>query len=152
MSRDKLEDYVLRCPSGCGHVNRWHGACEYKPLLVVYLAEKDGERCGVCNKYINAMEEVSIDHIRPVSLGGKNRINNFRLAHRRCNRFRGKRMSRSGKISAVLTKYAEKVRNDLSYEDFLIDILTDLQHLATDDELTLAGLQHWAYTNGGRHE
>ena len=60
-------------------------------LIIFYLFDKHGGRCGVCKKNIRNLEEMSIDHILPVLLGGENKVDNFRLAHQRCNRFRGRR-------------------------------------------------------------
>lgn len=55
---------------------------------VIY--ERDGGRCGICGKKV-ASDQISIDHIIPLSLGGQHTENNVRLAHIRCNVQRGNR-------------------------------------------------------------
>lgn len=47
-----------------------------------------GEKCDI-NAHWNSNEYPSIDHITPVSLGGKDEWENVRLAHRICNSLRG---------------------------------------------------------------
>jgi len=48
------------------------------------VMERDGGTCGICEATC-AREDASIDHIKPVSLGGGHVWANVQLAHRACN-------------------------------------------------------------------
>jgi 5-methylcytosine-specific restriction endonuclease McrA len=45
---------------------------------------RDGERCHICGKPVRR-DQMSLDHIVPIALGGSHTMANVRLAHRRCN-------------------------------------------------------------------
>lgn len=45
--------------------------------------------CGICTKAIERREQISVDHINPLSLGGSNHAYNFQPAHTKCNNRRG---------------------------------------------------------------
>lgn len=45
---------------------------------------RDGMICHLCGKSVIA-KEFSLDHVIPVSRGGRHAENNLRIAHRRCN-------------------------------------------------------------------
>jgi 5-methylcytosine-specific restriction endonuclease McrA len=45
--------------------------------------------CGICDKPIEHRDELSVDHIHPLSLGGKNHHYNYQPAHVKCNNRRG---------------------------------------------------------------
>lgn len=45
--------------------------------------------CGICKLPITRKDQLSIDHIHPKSLGGKNHRNNYQPAHAKCNSRRG---------------------------------------------------------------
>lgn len=66
-------------------------AREYREAVINYLTDRDGRACRICKKDLTYYDEASIDHVKPVCKGGKNELSNFRLVHRRCNRYRGKR-------------------------------------------------------------
>lgn len=53
------------------------------------LIKRDGMMCQLCQEPIDSMDDVTIDHITPVSLGGTDRLDNMRLAHGFCNVERG---------------------------------------------------------------
>lgn len=46
--------------------------------------------CALCNKPV-AKRDASVDHIRPKSFGGTNDPSNIQLAHKLCNRQKGRR-------------------------------------------------------------
>ena len=48
------------------------------------VMERDGGTCGIC-EVTCVREDASIDHIKPVSLGGGHVWANVQLAHRTCN-------------------------------------------------------------------
>ncbi len=51
--------------------------------------------CGLCLFPIASLEEATIDHIKPRSLGGENRGANKQLAHAKCNNFKSDRPIKS---------------------------------------------------------
>lgn len=59
------------------------------------LVRKHGGVCALCGKPVllqdGHADSASIDHIRPVSKGGADTIENMQLAHERCNRRKGDR-------------------------------------------------------------
>lgn len=53
-------------------------------LLALY-----GRHCWLCHEYIALNQVPTIDHLVPISKGGRHNIENLRLAHRSCNAQRG---------------------------------------------------------------
>lgn len=45
--------------------------------------------CGLCGEQINSIEEMHVDHIIPLSRGGKDILANLQLTHARCNTDKG---------------------------------------------------------------
>lgn len=45
--------------------------------------------CGICLQPIQHPESATVDHIKPLSLGGSNYRDNVQLAHPKCNRRKG---------------------------------------------------------------
>jgi 5-methylcytosine-specific restriction endonuclease McrA len=64
--------------------------------------ERDGYRCGICNKKVRMDKEVphplapTLDHIVPISLGGEHSYANIRTAHFNCNSKRSNNMNPNG--------------------------------------------------------
>lgn len=56
--------------------------------------------CGICEQVIEDIEDLSIDHIIPLSRGGSNEDDNLQPAHRRCNWQKGNRMPGEENIPA----------------------------------------------------
>ena len=52
------------------------------------IAERDKWRCHLCNGKVT-QEDWSIDHLLPISAGGRHRLDNVALAHFKCNTLRG---------------------------------------------------------------
>lgn len=62
-------------------------ACiESIPLDEIY--ERDGGMCGLCPNHV-PRKHASLDHIIPISKGGRHTRENVQLAHRRCNFTKG---------------------------------------------------------------
>lgn len=59
-------------------------------VAVSVLANREKNKCGICGLVVSAKER-SIDHILPISKGGKHSYANTRLVHLRCNIVRGNR-------------------------------------------------------------
>lgn len=68
-----------------------------EPVLLAEIAERDGWRCGICERPVDTKERwpapgsPSLDHVVPLSKGGAHDPSNVRLAHVRCNSARGNR-------------------------------------------------------------
>jgi len=68
-----------------------------------HLWQKQSGRCALCggvmyrNRYeapharVWAKDRATIDHIIPISKGGRDGISNLKLDHARCNKIKGKR-------------------------------------------------------------
>lgn len=56
-------------------------------VLVKQLLERDGEECALCGNTL--ADDYTLDHLKPVSLGGNHYIWNLQLAHMKCNQSRG---------------------------------------------------------------
>ena len=54
------------------------------------VIERDGLVCGLCGDDVEE-GDMHIDHVRPVSKGGKNELGNLQVAHARCNLRKGNR-------------------------------------------------------------
>lgn len=54
--------------------------------------ERDGNKCWLCNEDIKCATDrkigASLDHFVPKKFGGKNSLDNLRLAHKYCNSIR----------------------------------------------------------------
>lgn len=48
--------------------------------------------CGLCKEVIHNMKEVSIDHIVPLSKGGRDAPDNMQIAHIECNLKKGNQL------------------------------------------------------------
>ena len=62
--------------------------------VVKFLQERDGRLCQIC-KGAFFDEFPSIDHIKPAGLGGEHQLENFQLAHLKCNNTKGMREQES---------------------------------------------------------
>lgn len=58
-----------------------------RPLVIA----RDGLTCGICGQAVEE-NDISIDHIIPVSLGGDDVLDNLQVAHRSCNSRKGARL------------------------------------------------------------
>lgn len=56
------------------------------------IIARDGMVCGICGNVIKAVQEIHIDHIVPISQGGKSVPENLQVAHARCNLSKGARL------------------------------------------------------------
>ena len=71
---------------------------ESSQISVQTLYERDGGVCWICGKLCDMTADYndnmypSIDHVLPISKGGKDSWDNVRLAHRLCNSVRGDRV------------------------------------------------------------
>jgi 5-methylcytosine-specific restriction endonuclease McrA len=56
---------------------------------MLYLSQ--GGRCGICGHQLQTADQ-HVDHIIPVSRGGRDHIRNLRLVHAYCNTSPGNRL------------------------------------------------------------
>jgi 5-methylcytosine-specific restriction endonuclease McrA len=58
-----------------------------KERIVLRLLKRDGPDCWFCGKHLE--QDVSIEHLQPLALGGNWGDGNLALAHRGCNKAAG---------------------------------------------------------------
>jgi len=60
---------------------------EEKEKLIERLLEQQNHRCFICEEPLDPnIHEIDIDHVIPLSQGGKDNENNLAITHRSCNR------------------------------------------------------------------
>lgn len=50
-----------------------------------HLIQKYGNVCALCGLPFQSKKDITIDHIEPMSKGGKDELENYQLAHYGCN-------------------------------------------------------------------
>lgn len=75
----------IRSPSS-SKGTRQLSSYERQRLRRARMKSQDG-KCAICGEPLG--DDQSLDHIVPVSKGGKNVWSNFQLTHARCNKSRG---------------------------------------------------------------
>lgn len=60
-------------------------------LSISDLLKKQNYLCAICGKVMETYYDRSIDHILPLSKGGRHTINNIQITHRHCNVIKGDR-------------------------------------------------------------
>jgi 5-methylcytosine-specific restriction endonuclease McrA len=65
----------------------------YREVIIYFLLDRDGINCGFCGEPVE-LDSVTLDHITPKFYGGKNRMDNLRLAHLLCNSSAGGKLRR----------------------------------------------------------
>lgn len=82
------------------YVDGQYRGANYRRGLLIYLVERDGDRCAICRRRVDitlksgtrgSPRGPSVDHIVPRSLGGSDDLANLRLTHWGCNQKRGNR-------------------------------------------------------------
>ena len=63
-----------------------------KTKMKLRLVWERGKRCAICVRKIKDLDDLTIDHIIPLAKGGKNTIENYQLAHKKCNELKGQSM------------------------------------------------------------
>jgi 5-methylcytosine-specific restriction endonuclease McrA len=67
------------------------GVSAHTKALRHSLVARDGIRCWICQDETPPHDR-TIDHILPVSLGGKSELSNLKIAHAHCNSFRSSKV------------------------------------------------------------
>lgn len=60
----------------------------YERIDINELFKRDRGICHLCNKRVN-VGDISVDHVKPIALGGAHTWDNVKLAHLQCNIKRG---------------------------------------------------------------
>ena len=79
--------------------------------LRLKIIERDKYTCQICGKYMPDEVGLQVDHIIPVSQGGKSIESNLRVLCSKCNGKKGDKLDKDNKIS-------EKLKDDLVYDEF----------------------------------
>lgn len=77
--------------------------------IIPILKERDGNICGICKKEMRS-GRVTLDHILPISKGGKNLVSNLQLAHFQCNNMKGDIVD--FELTPPARKASEKIKID----------------------------------------
>ena len=89
-TRDKLEKTGYEC-----NLYRWHSKEQRRfmtPELRRQIMERDGYTCQICGRYMPDGTDIHIDHIIPVSKGGKTVPGNLQVLCSKCNISKGARI------------------------------------------------------------
>jgi len=62
---------------------------EFKTIKKLIILGKLYPLCALCGQPIKRADDLSQDHIVPVSMGGKTELENLQVAHKKCNNDRG---------------------------------------------------------------
>lgn len=63
-----------------------------KKEKIEIVRARDGFYCAICKKNFGQKAEVTLDHWIPRSVGGSDDVDNLRLAHKKCNSWKGNRV------------------------------------------------------------
>ncbi|WP_280159440.1 HNH endonuclease family protein [Priestia megaterium] len=58
-----------------------------------YLIESQKQTCPICQGILLNADEIEVDHIIPLSVGGREAIANLQVTHKNCNRQKGNQMN-----------------------------------------------------------
>lgn len=62
---------------------------EFKAIKKLIILGKLAPLCALCGQPIKMADDLTQDHILPVSMGGKTELENLQMAHKKCNNDRG---------------------------------------------------------------
>jgi 5-methylcytosine-specific restriction endonuclease McrA len=54
-----------------------------------HLIAKYGSLCHLCTEPFKSAKDITFDHWKPLSKGGSDSLENYRLAHESCNHLKG---------------------------------------------------------------
>jgi hypothetical protein len=84
-------------------------ARDLRKLAIVLLRHKVFLRCGICGEYIRSTSIYSVDHIFPLSLDGRDILDNIQHSHEVCN-----------SIKADETGFVSFYNNPESIEEYVL--------------------------------
>lgn len=80
-----------------------------KKTLRKKLKQRDGNSCGKCGEKMNKYE-ITIEHIKPKSCGGEDKLNNLKLFCKECNQKLGRKHSDCLQKSKSMRKCCKKYK------------------------------------------
>ena len=84
------------------------GVNSHTKTLRKSLLSRDGNTCWICQQMMPE-NDCTVDHILPSSMGGESTLANLKLAHRKCNSFRDRRVHLSAdQIVAEMIKSRQR--------------------------------------------
>ena len=78
--RNEIRDYSVYFPL------RWEYEKKYKSIRKIIFSQQKNE-CAYCG----TLEDLTLDHIKPLRTTGNNDLDNFQILCRSCNRKKGAR-------------------------------------------------------------
>jgi hypothetical protein len=63
-----------------------------KQQRIAIIKKRDGNYCFICKSAFTSKDKVTIDHWIPLSRGGSWNLDNLRIAHKKCNAWKGDRV------------------------------------------------------------
>ena len=76
-------------PQRSRHVKTPRTPINYRRAMTDLLLERQQGKCSICDKHINPLDVVHIDHYIPLAKGGTNAVANLRATHSVCNIAKG---------------------------------------------------------------
>jgi 5-methylcytosine-specific restriction endonuclease McrA len=73
------------------------------------IMDRDGRACFYCGKLMT-LSTITLEHLIPLSMGGKNELSNMVLAHEKCNKEVGN-MPIYKKVDLAIKKRIENIKN-----------------------------------------
>lgn len=114
---------------------------ENRQALISSLHASQASNCFICEKPINLLvhgDDVDIDHVEPMSVGGKDGPENFALTHDTCNRSKQASDLRVARLLAAFDTIAEEV-SPQGRSPNLADILRKHGGAKHDLSISIAG-------------
>ncbi len=114
---------------------------EQRLALISDLHASQGGSCFICAKPVDLLlhsSEVDIDHVEPISVGGKDAPENFALTHAACNRSKQASDLRVARLLASFDTIADEVKSD-NRSPNLADILGKYGGAKHDLTISIAG-------------
>ena len=90
---------------------------EYRELFRIAIDNFIYPECPYCKKSITTQEDLTIDHIIPRSLGGKDNIENLQPMHKKCNSDKGCKMPEQTTCPDVPVKKHRKPKKETKHKE-----------------------------------
>ncbi len=99
---------------------------EERKKLTLQLLETQSGKCFICGKEIDVDVpglHIDIDHVEPISVGGKDGPDNFAVTHASCNRAKQASDLRVARVLACFDRIAESIPSEENRSPNLGDVL-----------------------------
>lgn len=117
------------------------------------LAFAQDQRCFVCSLEIETIEEATLEHIIPKSLGGSNKQDNLAVSHLECNRIKGADLMRGyepAEYVRVIQKHLTSMKETLDEKKKHLRVISEENDFMRRRIKELFGL--YGYMNTMNHE